>query len=231
MPLTPLDASLVSRTMWVPTVCAGIAYDFRYPPSRLNETLPPQSSSILKRLATQNLTLHMKVSFDPFPGIHYDVDVSSVDGGAIAVGTVLHSLYEFLRSHLSPNDLLNLLSLPYQSRFAIHHSFVRRVKNSENPVLDAVGGYQFIDLLCGDTVFRGLVPGSGNSPTQWRLVLFHQWIARLSAYHINNQRPLIRKYTRMLYFSCASLKFLWQRMVQAIVQLRTAVLMLRYQGM
>ena len=184
----------MSRTAWIPTVCAGVSYDFRYPVASSKDAQFVSPPSIANRSATQGPLLCFKIAFDPFPGVHYDIDVCLVDGN-ITEGSVLHALHDFFRSYLSPNDIGRLMALPYGTRFAIHNAFIRRVKDSNNPTLEAVGGYQFIDLLCEDTIFRGLELVVGETSAQWRLVLLRDWIETLSAYQKNYLTNMIRKFS------------------------------------
>lgn len=175
MVLGQLDPILISRTTWVPLISAGITYDFRWPAKVTQADIESPSTSILFKQATPTPTYFIRISFDPFPKLHYDIDVES-HSSSIAVKDVLTALHVFFQRPLTRQDIM---SMTEGQRVQVDNAFYRRAGPAGVNSLVFNAGYKHIDLLLGDTTFRGLQPTASDLLPQLRLVLIRDWVGRV----------------------------------------------------
>ena len=117
--------------------------------------------------ATVNPVYYFTISFDPFPGMHFDIPVSS-HRAPITIEALVNSLYSFFQLPLTQHAVLRLGE---GQRAHVDQAFYRRVGPPGSDPYASNGGHKMIDLLLDDFIFHGLAPGVHNNLPQWRLVL------------------------------------------------------------
>ena len=76
MPPIQFDNNLVYRTINIPLLCSGSLFDLRSPAAK-TEVIGCPRNDVLSMQATVNPVYYFNISFDPFPGMHFDIPVSS----------------------------------------------------------------------------------------------------------------------------------------------------------
>lgn len=157
MDTTVISNFLLNRSDAIQGNIAGMRYDFGYKPEH---SLHPYMSSILHSPATTTGSNYIRVSFDPLPQIHHDIEIWSTY--PLTIFDVLTQLYEYLHRPLTPSDR-QTLRRNETVQAAVWRAYYQRVPAALMAMTESALEPSLVDLMLMDTTFRGLQPRPQNT--------------------------------------------------------------------
>lgn len=128
-------------------------------------TSSPYAPSILSQPATRLPIRKLQIVIRPVPSVMFMVSVAN--SFYVSVGNLLQTLHQSLQVRVSEEDWAKL---EMWEQHEIAKAFYDRCEASADYYGTLFNGVTYLDLLCGETAFQGIVP-SKQWVNTWELVL------------------------------------------------------------